>query len=145
MEIAWKSPLDPSSRDHGLMGLVLEVLSSGGKGNGCCAADLRSTSSSLWDLVSGFFENVVEINVLSENKPQTPIKHRVWYRPDWSGSAWLLQPFHSTEGKKQFPKLGRNWKDFLLPIQPEIPFSYVLDSITISSLHQRKVFVWNIC
>lgn len=93
-----------------------------GEGNGCCAADFRSTSLSLWDLVSGFFEKVVEINVLSKNKPQSPIKHRVWYWPDWSGSAWLSQPFHSAEGKKQFPKLGRNWKGFLLPIQPEIPF-----------------------
>lgn len=119
MKLVWKDPLDPSSQEHGVMGLVLEVLSSSGKGNGCCAADFRSTSLSLWDLVSGFFEKVVEINVLCKNKPQSPIKHRVWYWPDWSGSAWLSQPFHSAEGKKQFPKLGRNWKGFLLP---EIPF-----------------------
>lgn len=99
------------------------------KGNGCSPfwAGLRSTSLFLWDVLSGFLENVVQVDVVSKTSPSLPLNTILWCWPEWSGSLWLLQPFHSTKAKKQFPKLGRDWKDFLLPIQPEILFSYILD------------------
>lgn len=79
MRIAQKGALGPSSQEHGLLGLALEVLSSRGKGSSCCAADGRSPSLLLRGLLSGGFEKVVQINVLSENKPQPPLRPRVWH------------------------------------------------------------------
>lgn len=69
MKIAWEGALDPSSQECGLLGLVLEVPSSTGKGSSCCAADVRSSSLLLRALPSGVFEKVVQINAVYENKP----------------------------------------------------------------------------